>query len=83
MNGQKLDARTRSKRAMNTHWQIAKSIAAAKAAGRYSTMSREDELAEIERYLAERGATKCVEVDAVHESSPGYPARSSVMPGWR
>ncbi len=83
MSTPKLDARTRSKRAMNTHWQIAKSIAEAKASGRHVPISREDELAAIEQYLAERGATKCVEVDAVHEPSPGFPTRSSAMPGWR
>lgn len=76
------DHMRRSKAAMNAHWQIQRERTAAK--GRVPLrVSREDEVAAMERFLAERGVTACPAPEAEADPVRTTNDRPGVMPGWR
>ena len=76
-----VQSRERSKTAMNKHWRIQQARAAAKS--RPPVISRDEEIAAIERHLTKSGATICPapqqEADPMHTTE----YRPQVQVGWR
>lgn len=76
--------RAPSKAAMNRHWAIQQAKQKARAeAKRFAIQTRADELAAIERHLAENGITVCQPTVVEDDPVRGTQDRPQVQPGWR
>lgn len=76
-------SRERSKAAMTAHWDIQRAIAKAKAARSGTRVNREDEVAAMERFAAERGVTRVEERSREDDPVRTTEYRPQVQPGWR
>lgn len=77
-------SRSRTKVAMNRHWNTRKAVAANKAKATGATpVTREAEEAAIARFIAERGVTRAESVESEFIQARHEPARPQPMAGWR